>query len=871
MPIHGSMAFVSVAPKKAQKTSFVEPLAKFISREYQQDPADIKEPVKELTELRNACVVAAPEKHESGLKAVMKYYGRLTLLSRRFPFKTSEAWDGVLPSPVVVKFAWEDSRGSTVFGGKKVVTLEDINFELINVLFNIGAVHTQIGAMTNVSSDAGLKNASVNFQSAAVAFNNVAALVHKYYTKPPSADLDAMFLHALSFLMLAQSQEMYWRKCVVERKSNGTIAKLAKQTSSFYADAHRNLTASGVADKAWIAISQAKHAYYEADAQYRTALADKEEEEMGRAIARLRVAETKLAEAAHQATGTDFKVSNLQSTIASLITQFEKENSMIYMKVVPPAAGLPPISQHATVSADKPLPDFTDKEYVGEDPFDVIVPVAVRQGAQRYEERRDAFVREQVNAINESTNKCVQGLTEMGLPGSLQAVQNPSEIPQALVAQCEEIRASGGADHLRGMIEALPEKSKMCREMLQETREKLDQEQRDDEELRSQHGARWAREPSAKLTVNMRKEVDKYSGIVENAANSDQTVIQRFHDIEPAISFMAGPIEEVKRMLPTTTSEGGPTNAVDHLMSLLERLDELRARRDAMSDKFDELKKTDDITPLLVEKGTTTDEATLFEEQLKHYAVAVEEAADLVRETDEVMEKTREANGRFQAGKAGAGGAGSEREAMLNDLASKYEAWKTLTRDLTEGSKFYEQLTGLLSKQQAKCTDFCMARDFEKKDLAASINRSIASVPSESYSSSSSSGPADTTGGASSSSPQSYSSYSQPPVSSSGMAPSPYPAVPQAPHQQQPHQQPPPQSYLPQSSYQAPYGQPPYGGQGYTPPYQQPQQPPQQQQAYAPPYAGYSQPYQQPPPPQQHQQQQGPYGYGAYQGGPYRQ
>ena len=30
---------------------------------------------------------------------------------------------------------------------------------------------------------------------------------------------------------------------------------------------------------------------------------------------------------------------NLQSTIASLITQFEKENSMIYMKVVPPAAG----------------------------------------------------------------------------------------------------------------------------------------------------------------------------------------------------------------------------------------------------------------------------------------------------------------------------------------------------------------------------------------------------------------------------------------------------------------------------------------------------------------------------------------------------
>ncbi|EGD72559.1 hypothetical protein PTSG_00583 [Salpingoeca rosetta] len=893
MPVHGSMAFVSVNPKKAQHVSFVEPLAKFVSREYQQDPATLKEPVKELSELRDSCIVKAPEKHDSGLKAVMKYYGRLTALTRRFPFKTSEPWDGILPSPIVLKFSWEDSQASSVFGGKKIVALEDINFEMINVLYNMGAVHSQIGAMANISSDAGLKHASVNFQSAAVCFKNVAAQVHKYYTKPPSSDLQPMFLNALSFLMLAQSQEMYWRKCVVERKSNGTIAKLAKQTSSFYADAYRNLVASGVADKTWLAATQAKTAYYEADAQYRIAMADKAEEEMGSAIARLRIAEAKLAEAAHQAAGTDFNTSHLQQTVSSLIKEYEKENGMIYMKVVPAASALPPLDQHATVSADRELPDFTAKEYMGDDPFAAIMPLSVHQGAQRYAEKRDEFIREQIEAINKSTNECVEGLTEMQLPGALQAVQNPTDIPQALVAHCEEIRAAGGTAPLNDLIAALPEKSKMCREMLDETRERLEQEEKADTELRQKYGSRWSREPSAKLNANMRKEIDKYTRIIDNATQSDQTVVHRFHEIEPAIQFMAGPIEEVKAALPTSSGDAsGPAAPMEELTQLLTRLDELRDLRDAMSAKFEQLKETDDITHLLLEKGSSTDEATLFDEQLKHYTNAVEEAQQLVQETTDVMARTREANDRFRASKS-AGGA--EREAMLNDLAAKYEAWKTLSRDLQEGSKFYEQLIGLLSKQQAKCTDFCVARDFEKQDLQSSITRDIASVPSEDYS---------TPPGSSSSAPTATATSTatpQPQPSSS------YPSVPQPRTQQAPPQpaygyQPPPQQYVPpsanqsyqgyasapssssSSSYMPPYQQPPqqqHGGYmqpppqgGYQPPYgQQPQMPPYQgapppmQQQQHPPYGQPPQAaYGQPP----YNPQAGPYGntsqYGAYPG-----
>ena len=65
--------WVDVPSKLAGSIDLVAPLAKFVADEYQQDPAKLKDAVKEFTELREACIVKPPEKHESGYKAVAKY------------------------------------------------------------------------------------------------------------------------------------------------------------------------------------------------------------------------------------------------------------------------------------------------------------------------------------------------------------------------------------------------------------------------------------------------------------------------------------------------------------------------------------------------------------------------------------------------------------------------------------------------------------------------------------------------------------------------------------------------------------------------------------------------------------------------------
>lgn len=60
-----------------------------------------------------------------------RYYGYLTVLSRRFPFRTSEQPSGTLPTPIGIKFTWEDTHASGFFGGKRIIGMFDFCIMLI--------------------------------------------------------------------------------------------------------------------------------------------------------------------------------------------------------------------------------------------------------------------------------------------------------------------------------------------------------------------------------------------------------------------------------------------------------------------------------------------------------------------------------------------------------------------------------------------------------------------------------------------------------------------------------------------------------------------------------------------------------------------
>lgn len=154
----------------------------------------------------------------------------------------------------------------------------------------------------------------------------------------------------------------------------------------------------------------------------------------------------------------------LTHAIEEKCNKAERDNSMIYLEVVPKPERLvlvgclkvfflnpsplfnsiPVVERHALVSADKPLPDFTAPDVMGKDLFQSVVPLEVHKAAQRYNDRRDAEIREIIDSLRKATADSVDALLAMGLPAAIQATENPDTVPQDLLAKCEEIRASGG-------------------------------------------------------------------------------------------------------------------------------------------------------------------------------------------------------------------------------------------------------------------------------------------------------------------------------------------------------------------------------------------------------------------------------------------
>ena len=57
----------------------------------------------------------------------------------------------------------------------------------------------------------------------------------------------------------------------------------------------------------------------------------------------------------------------------------------------------------------------------------------------------------------------------------------------------------------------------------------MDEEERDDTQMRDHFKERWSRTPSRKLTEQLRAEGEKYRGIIDNAVKADSIVKEKYN------------------------------------------------------------------------------------------------------------------------------------------------------------------------------------------------------------------------------------------------------------------------------------------------------------------------------------------------------
>lgn len=67
----------------------------------------------------------------------------------------------------------------------------------------------------------------------------------------------------------------------------------------------------------------------------------------------------------------------------------------------------------------------------------------------------------------------------------------------------------------------------------------LDDEERGDNELRTQFKERWTRTTSSTLTVPLREEAKKYMDIIQNAINADKVVQEKYRMNRDCIALLS--------------------------------------------------------------------------------------------------------------------------------------------------------------------------------------------------------------------------------------------------------------------------------------------------------------------------------------------
>ncbi|XP_013400625.1 programmed cell death 6-interacting protein [Lingula anatina] len=711
--------FIAVPMKKCWEVEMAGPLRGFIQTTYPDyNIEDFNQALKDFDRLRSQMISKSMDRHESALDVLYRYHDQLVAIEAKLPIAENQ---------IRINFKWQDAFDKeTFFGGKNTLSISSAAYEKVCLLFNIAALQSQIGQLQNHESDEGLKMSAKMYQQAAGIYTYLSESVMSLVPQGTTPDLTTDTLTALQLLMLAHAQESYCLKAIADKMKDAVTAKLCNQCSDLYAEAMRQLQMYSIRElwpPNWISVTAGKQAAYHAMAEYHQAMVCQQNHAYGEEIARLQHAK-ELMQAAVTRGGKEVNFSEKMAKIQRALDSAEKDNNFIYHDKIPSRGNLDPIGK-APVAKAIPIASPMGSDF--KDLFEKLVPLNVHQALMTHENKKEQVVQMAVGKLREQTQLMNSVLASLNLPASIEDFSG-SDVPPSLMEKAQKVQSEGGINHIAQLMQDLPESLARNREILGEAIKLLDEEQASDDQLRQQFKERWTRTPSIKLTEPIRAEAAKYQGILDNAIKADGIVKAKYSENERAIKLLSNP-GELKSALPSASPaaalKDSPT--VKELRTLMQQVEAIKAERDAIEMEIKEQKcdMTSKFMAALAQDGAINEESLSAAELDRIYGPLQQQVQESCERQESIMINVERVNMDF-CRQRDSNQSAAEREKILKELQSGYDAFRELKGNLEEGTKFYNDLTQLLVKFQNKVTDFCFARKTEKEDMMKDLQSSIA-------------------------------------------------------------------------------------------------------------------------------------------------
>ncbi|KAL1837052.1 hypothetical protein VTK73DRAFT_4833 [Phialemonium thermophilum] len=348
---------LSLPFRKSTQISLSSTIRQYISKKYDQHPDMFRHDLEVIDALRRDAVNVR-EAHPSGIKKLQAYAAQLVWIGGKFP------------DDIGAEFTWYPAMG---YNTERPLVRTSLKYELMNILYNLAALYSQLAVSANRGSTEGLKTAASYFSHAAGVLDHVRTAVLPELSIPsPPDDMDSPTLEALTQLCLAQSQECFWQKAVMDGYKDASISKLAARVSDLYNNACEPAMKSEAVSSAWIHHMSAKHHHFAAAAQYRAACDCLEKRKYGEEIARLRDAVACVNEGLKETRGAYISkavvedLNGLKRRVEEDLKRAEKDNDVIYLHVVPPKSELKILDRANMAVARVPPPVANPYDYLGD-------------------------------------------------------------------------------------------------------------------------------------------------------------------------------------------------------------------------------------------------------------------------------------------------------------------------------------------------------------------------------------------------------------------------------------------------------------------------------------------------------------------------
>ncbi|KAJ8770052.1 hypothetical protein K2173_010040 [Erythroxylum novogranatense] len=715
---------LAIYEKKTSSLDLYRPLRNYICMLYSEREAqNLEDDLQIVKQYRSDVERQADPSPTARRDLLQSYFKALCLIETRFPISADK--DHVN----TVTFVWHDA-----FKQKQKASQQNIHLEKAAILFNLGAVYSQIGLSFDRNTVEGRRQAIHAFIAAAGAF---AYLRDNAATKASmgtstTVDLSVECAGMLERLMLAQAQECVFENTIAKGSTPGVCAKISRQVGLYYEEALAALNVAPLKDhfdKGWISHVQLKAALFYAEACYRYGLELHEKEEISEEIARLKTGVNALVEARKSTRGAAPQlldaINKLEANLNRNLERAVKENDRVYLMRVPSPSSLLPLPAFSMV---KPMAMAEVLDASKEKLFASLVPDSSAKALSRYTEMVDDIIRTQAEKLQQGSELTRVRLKEMDLPDSIFSLEGNLTLPTDLKDDVEAVQISGGPTGLEAELQQLKDLRRVNHELLVQTEELLQKEAAEDTQFRSQFGTRWTRPQSSTLTKNLQDRLNRFAANLKQAAESDARIERSVRDHSALMSILdRRPIESALPTLarPIMSLDANEDAIVGGLKQNLRQLETLGAQRAGLEDMLKEMKRKDDILPkLMTSTGSYED---LFRKELAKYDHICEEVTQNIGAQEQLLLQIQAQNEEFSA-VFNLEDYKASREKCYKQIQAAIAKYREIKENINEGLKFYVTLQDAITNIKQQCSDYVMTRNIQCRDMIEDVQRQVAGL-----------------------------------------------------------------------------------------------------------------------------------------------